>query len=112
MTRRIHGYSDQIDFTQSLSIAKGWTERILWLALAASVFGLIYIKFMNRYHTIWLGQLENQYIELTRDRESLLLEKEKLLSHHRVEYVADKRLNLHMPAKKEMDSVQLGPYKA
>ncbi|MEC8064342.1 MAG: cell division protein FtsL [Pseudomonadota bacterium] len=109
MTRRIQITGRSFNARQVEHVSTGWIERVLWLALAMSIFGLIYIKFMNRYHTIWLDQLEKKHVELVRSRESLLLEKEKLLTYDRVERVAENRLHLHMPATKEMVSVRL-PY--
>lgn len=114
MTRQL--YVDQ-DAKRTIAIqvgalAKGWTEKMLWTLLILSVFGLVYLKFINRYHTIWLDQLERQQQVLMQEHDHLELKKEKLLTNSRVETDSAKKLSLSIPGHRDVHALKLPASKA
>lgn len=114
MTRQLYAQQSEKSFaaTQVTALAKGWTEKILWTLLLLSVFGLVYLKFINRYHTIWLDQLERQQQVLMQEHDHLELRKEKLLANSRVETDSAKKLSLHIPGNRDVQALRLPNLKA
>lgn len=114
MTRQLYAQQSEKSFvaTQVAALAKGWTEKVLWTLLLLSVFGLVYLKFINRYHTIWLDQLERQQQVLMQEHDQLELKKEKLLTNSRVETDSAKKLSLHIPGHRDVQALRLPNVKA
>ena len=109
MTRQLYAQQARTAATSidTMLVAKAWPEKILWAALLLSVFGLVYLKFINRYHTIWLDQLERQQQVLVQESDHLELKKEKLLTNSRVEADSSKKLSLHIPVRREVTALKL-----
>ena len=107
MARQLHAQQGLLTTNLPSRTTLRILDNMLWALLLLSLLAGMYLKFVNRYHMIWIDQLERQAQSLAHEHDNLMLKEEKLLANSRVEQVAAKQLGLYIPAKHDIKQLSI-----